>query len=136
MWDAKQLNDILSGSPFEKDYSVSVQSSSGVITHNASSFKLDRLYGTVNGLSTPQTVREGNISWRILTKEFQSAQLWMVVAVPENNITKPVEDLMIYLTWLIIGSMFILFILGWILSYQLIRFINKLKIDTVHNSEQ
>jgi len=41
VWNAKRLNDILAGLPFDKEYSVSIHSPSGIIAQNASIFKLD-----------------------------------------------------------------------------------------------
>jgi len=76
---------------------------------------------------TGQIVHEGTRSWRIFTNAFQSAQLWMVVAVPERIFTKPVEDFLLYSILLIVGPMLILTILGWLLSFQIKRFLKKIK---------
>ncbi len=127
MWDAKRLNDILAGLPFDKDYSVSIHSSSGVIMQNASSLKFDRVHASIDTLSTVQIVHEGSRSWRILTSAFHSAQLWMVVAIPEEIFTKPVEYFLLYSAALIVGLMFLMAILGWLLSHQIKRFIEKMK---------
>jgi hypothetical protein len=130
VWDAKRLNDILAGLPFDKDYSVSIHSSSGVITQNASSLKLDGVRNSMDTLSTVQIVHEGTRSWRILTSAFQSAELWMVVAIPEEIFTKPVEDFLLYSAALIVGPMLLMAILGWLLSHQMKRFIEKMKTFT------
>jgi hypothetical protein len=130
VWDAKRLNDILAGLPFDKDYSVSIRSSSGVITQNTSSLKLDRVRTSMDTLSTVPIVHEGTRSWRIFTSAFQSAQLWMVVAVPEEIFTKPVEVFLLYSASLIVGLMLIMAILGWLLSHQMKRFIEKMKPST------
>ena len=130
VWDAKRLNDILAGLPFNKDYSVSIHSLSGGITQNASSFKLDEIHTSTDTLSTVQIVHEGTRSWRIFTSAFQSAQLWMVVAVPEEIFTKPVEVFLLYSASLIVGLMLIMAILGWLLSHQMKRFIEKMKTST------
>ncbi|MGD0591809.1 MAG: hypothetical protein ABSA44_13590 [Bacteroidota bacterium] len=130
VWDAKRLNDILAGFPFDKDYSVSIHSSSGVITQNASSFKLDGVRTSIDTLSTVQIVHEGTRSWRIFTSALQSAQLWMVVAVPEEIFTKPVADFLLYSAALIVGLMLIMAILGWLVSHQMKRFIEKMKTST------
>jgi hypothetical protein len=130
VWDAKRLNDILAGLPFDKDYSVSIHSLSDVITQNGSSFKLDGLRTSMDTLSTVQIVHEGTRSWRVLTSAFQSAQLWMVVAIPEEIFTKPVEDFLLYSVSLIVGLMLIMAILGWLLSHQMKRFIEKMKTFT------
>ena len=130
VWDAKRLNDILAGLPFDKDYSVSIQSSLGVITQNASSLKLDRVHTSMDTLSKVQIVHEGTRSWRVLTRAFQSAQLWMVVTIPQKIFTKPVEDFLLYSTALIVGLMLLMAILGWLLSHQMKRFIEKIKTTT------
>jgi hypothetical protein len=130
VWDAKRLNDILAGLPFDKDYSVSIHSSSGVITQNASSLKLDGVRNSMDTLSTVQIVHEGTRSWRILTSAFQSAELWMVVAIPEEIFTKPVEDFLLYSAALIVGPMLLMAILGWLLSHQMKRLIEKMKTFT------
>ena len=130
VWDAKRLNDILAGLPFDKDYSVSIHSLSGVITQNASSFKLDEIHTSKDTLSTVQIVHEGTRSWRIFTSALQSAQLWMVVAVPEEIFTKPVADFFLYSAALIVGLMLIMAILGWLVSHQMKRFIEKMKTST------
>jgi hypothetical protein len=135
VWDAKRLNNILTGLPFDKDYSVSIHSSSGVITQNASSLKLDRVLTSSDTLSTVQTVHKGSRSWRVLTSAFQSAQLWMVVAIPEEIFTKPVEDFLLYSAALIVGLMLLMAILGWLLSHQMKRFIEKMKTFTNTASE-
>ena len=130
VWDAKRLNDILAELPFDKDYSISIQSSSGIITQNASSLKFDGAGTSMDTLSTVQIVHKGTHSWRILTNAFQSARLWMVVAIPEEIFTKPVEDLLLYSAALIIGPMLLMAILGWLLSHQMKRFIEKMKTST------
>ena len=130
VWDAKRLNDILAGLPFDKDYSVSIQSSLGVITQNASSLKLDRVHTSMDTLSKVQIVHEGTRSWRVLTRAFQSAQLWMVVTIPQKIFTKPVEDFLLYSAALIVGLMLLMAILGWLLSHQMKRFIEKIKTTT------
>ena len=130
VWDAKRLNDILAGLPFDKDYPVSIHSLSGAIMQNALSIKFDGAGTSMYTSSTVQIVHEGTRSWRVLTNAFQSAQLWMVVAIPEEIFTKPVEDLLLYSAALIIGPMLLMAILGWLLSHQMKRFIEKMKTST------
>jgi hypothetical protein len=130
VWDAKRLNDILAGIPFDKDYSVSIHGSTDVITQNTSSFKLDGVRTFMDTLSTVQIIHEGSRSWRVLTSAFQSAQLWMVVAVPEEIFTQPVKDFLFYSASLIVGLMLLMAILGWLLSHQMKRFIEKIKTFT------
>jgi hypothetical protein len=135
VWNAKRLNDILTGLPFEKEYSVGIRSKSGVIAQNALSFNLDGIYTSTNTPDTIQIIHNGTHSWHVLTSALQSAQLWLVVAVPENIFKKPVEEFLIYSAILIAGPMFILTILGCLLSYQIKRFIKKMKIPTSAASE-
>jgi hypothetical protein len=125
--DAKRLNDILAKLPFDKDYSVSIHSSSGIITQNASSFNFDRVRASMDTLSTVQIVHEGKHSWRVLSSVFRSTQLRMVVAIPEEIFTKPVEDFLLYSASLIVGLMLLMAILGWLLLHQMKRFIEKMK---------
>jgi hypothetical protein len=127
VWDAKRLNDILAELPFDKDFCISIHSSSSVITQNASSLKFNGAGTSIDTLNTFQMVHEGSHSWRVLTNAFQSAQLWMVVAIPEEIFTKPVEDFLLYSAALIIGPMLLMTILGWLLSHQMKRFIEKMK---------
>jgi hypothetical protein len=54
----------------------------------------------------------------------------MVVAVPEEIFTKPVEVFLLYSASLIVGLMLIMAILGWLLSHQMKRFIEKMKTST------
>jgi len=135
LWDAKRLNDILAKLPFDKDYSVSIHSSTGVITQNASSLNLDGIRISMDSSSAVQIVHERTRSWRVFTSAFQSAQLYMVVAVPEEIFTKPVEDFLFYSAVLIIGLMLIMAILGWLLSHQIKRFIEKMRTSTSTASE-
>jgi hypothetical protein len=130
VWDAKRLNDILAGIPFDKGYSVSIHSSTGIITQTASSFKLDGVHTFMDTLRTVQIVHEGTHSWRVLTSALQSAQLWMVVTIPEEIFSKPVADFLLYSATLIVGPMLLLAILGWLLSHQMKRFIEKMKTIT------
>jgi hypothetical protein len=127
VWDAKRFNDFLTAFPFEKDYYVSIHSSSGVIIQNVSPFKLDGLRASMDTLNTVQIVHQGIRSWRIFTSAFQSVQLWMVVAVREEIFTKPVKDFLLYSASLVVGLILLTAILGWLLSHQIKRFIKKIK---------
>jgi hypothetical protein len=126
-WDAKRLNTILSELPFDSNCSVSIYNSSGIIAQNASSFKLDKTFGMVERFNTVGSIQEGTNSWRVLTSTFQSAHLWMVIAIPEKTLLKPVEDFLLYSSTFIIGLMFIISILGWWVSRQMKIFIEKMK---------
>jgi hypothetical protein len=126
--DAKQFHDFLSDQPFGKDYSMSIYSASGIILQDTLSFKPGRPYVTMEKSNSVQSVQERSSSWRVLTSTFQSAQLWMNVAVPEKTLLKPVEDFLFYSSFIIIGLMFIISILGWWVSHQMKKFIEKMKI--------
>jgi hypothetical protein len=127
VWNAKRLSDILGGFPFEKEYSVSIRSLSGIIAQNTSSFNSDEIHTSINTSDTVQIVHEGIHSWHVLKSALKSAQLWLVVAIPGNIFIKPFEDFLLYSAVLIVGPMLILTILGWLLSYQIKRFIKKMK---------
>ena len=129
MWNANRLHEIIAGLPLGEDYSVSVQSSSSVLVQNNSSFQPIEAYNVLDRISTLQSIQQKNTSWRVLTSAFQSVQLWMIVAVPEKIIIKPVEDLMLYSSSLIVGISFLLLILGWILSHQISQPIARLVKD-------
>jgi len=136
VWDAKQLNDILARLPFNKDYSVSIHSSSGIIKQDTSSFKLEGVRISLDTLNTIQTAHQGIHSWYIFSNAFQSVQLWMVVAAPEEIFTKPVKDFLLYSVSLIIVLILLMAILGWVISHQMKRFIEKLKPSTGTAGEQ
>jgi hypothetical protein len=126
-WDAKRLNTILTTLPFDKDYSISIHNSAGVIEHNTSSFHVDGIQSTADKLGEMQSVQEGTHMWRLFPNAFQSAQFWMVVAVPEELFSKPVEEFLLYSASLITGLMFLMSLLGWFLSYRLKHFIEHMK---------
>jgi hypothetical protein len=130
--DAKQLNAILSEQAFDKDQSVSIYGTSGIILQNSSSFKLDRPYGAMEMSNSVQSIQGGTNSWRVLSSAFQSLQLWMSIAVPEKTLLKPVEDFLLYSASLILGLMFIMAIFGWWVSHQMKKFIETMK--TFYNS--
>jgi len=127
IWNVKRLNDILAGLPFDKEYSVSIHSPSGIIAQNTSIFKLNNKHICMDTSGADQIVHEGTLSWRILKSVFRSAQLWMVVAVPEKIFNKPVEDFLLYSASLIAGPMFVMTIPGWLLSFQIKRFLKKME---------
>jgi hypothetical protein len=136
VYNAKRLNILLDRIPFNKDCSISVHSGTGVITQNVSSFKFDGIHLSMDTSSTLQTVHEGIQSWRVLTSPFQSVQLWMVMAVPEDFFAQPVKDFTLYSAALIVGPMLLLLILGWLLSFQTKRLIEKLKPVSAPPGEQ
>ena len=98
VWDAKQLNTILANLPLGEKFSVSIHSASATILQNQSSFKQDEIHSSEEQISLLQSVQQGEQTWRVLTSAFQTSQLWMIVAVPEKTILKPVNDLLLYST--------------------------------------
>ncbi len=71
VWNAKRLNDILAGLPFDNNYSVSIHSSSGVIAQNSSSFKSGEIHILMNTSDTVQIVQEGTAFLACSYKRFQ-----------------------------------------------------------------
>lgn len=133
IWDAKRLNDIIAGLPLDQDYSVSIQSTASVIIHNTSSFNPNGTSSLTEGGNTIRRIQEEATTWHLLTSALHSVQLWMIIAVPEKTITKPVEHLMLYSTSLVIGILLLLLVLGWLLSCQIRQ--PKNKITTEKNDE-
>ena len=129
VWDAKKLNTLFAELPLSKEYSASIQSTSSVLLQNTSSFKAIEMHGMKESVNSFQSVRQNGTDWNVLTRAFQTIQLWMTIAVPEKTILKPVEDLMLYSTISIIGLAFMILIFGWILSFQINRPIARLGKD-------
>jgi hypothetical protein len=136
IWNAQRLVDIFSGMPYGQDYSVSIHSSSAMIIRNDSSYKLTKILSTFDKLDTSKSIQEGTAFWRILKSPFHSVDLWMVAAVPEKAKIDHVENLLIYSASLILGLMFVVFILGCLLSHQVKRYIKKLKRDESSVTDQ
>jgi signal transduction histidine kinase len=80
-------------------------------------------------MSLMQNVRQGEQTWRVLSSSFQTVQLWMIVAIPETAILKPVNDLLLYTTSLVIILAVIILFVGWVLSRQISRPIAQLVKD-------
>ncbi len=135
VWDATQLNNILTRMPLGQDYSMSIHSPSAVVIHNTSSFKMFRTPDAIEKMSTYQSIREGTITWRILRGAFQSCQLWMIIAVPEETIIESAGALMLYSISFIVGLLAIVLILCWLLSRRISRFIDKMNADTIELHE-
>jgi signal transduction histidine kinase/HAMP domain-containing protein len=126
VWDAKQLNTILANLPLGEKFSVSIHSASATIIQNPSTFKPVEIHSSGEQMSLLQSVQQGDQPWRVLSSAFQTAQLWMLVAVPEKTILKPVNDLLLYSTSLIVSLALIILIVGWVLSRQISRPIARL----------
>jgi HAMP domain-containing protein len=129
VWDAKKMNTVFDELPLGEGYSASIQSASSVLLQNASSFNAIEMHSMQKSGNTALSVHQNDTTWRVLTNEFKTVQLWMVIAVPEKTILKPVKDLMLYLTLFIIGLAFMMFLLGWMLSLQIKRPIASLTND-------
>jgi signal transduction histidine kinase/HAMP domain-containing protein len=129
VWDAKQLNTLLAKLPLGEKYSVSIQSVSAVIMRNESSFKPIEIRSSEEPMSMLQSVQQGEQSWRILTSAFETAQLWMIIAVPEKTILQPVKDLLLYSTSLVLSLALMILVVSWVLSRQISRPIARLVKD-------
>ena len=129
VWDAKQLNTLLDKLPLGDKYSVIIQSTSAEIFRNQSSFKPIEIHEAQERMSLLQSVQQGGQTWRVLISGFQTAQLWMIVAIPEKTILQPVNDLLLYSTSLVFSLVFIILVLGWVLSRQISRPIARLVKD-------
>lgn len=126
VWDAKKLNTIFAELPLGEGYSASIQSASSILLQNTSSFKTSEVHGMPESAISLQSVRQNESHWQVLTSAFQTVQLWMIIAVPEKKILKPVEDLLLYSTISITGLAFIMCLVGWILCLQIKRPIARL----------
>jgi len=73
VWDAKQLNTILTNLPLGEKFSVSIHSASAAILQNHSSFKPVEVYSTEEQMSLLQSVQQGEQTWRVLSSAFQTA---------------------------------------------------------------
>ena len=129
VWDAVKLNSLLTNLPLGENYLISIQSKSAVILRNISPFQPIVVQRSEERMSTPQSMYQGEETWRVLTSAFQTAQLWIIVAVPEKTILRPVKDLLFYSTSLIIGLAFLMLVVGWVLSFQISRPIARLVKD-------
>jgi len=129
VWDAKQLNTILTNLPLGEQFSISIHSASAAILQNRSSFKPVEVHNSEEKMSLLQSVQQGEQTWRVLSSAFHTAQLWMIVAVPEKTILKPVNDLLLYSTSLIVSLALIILVVGWVLSRQISRPIARLVKD-------
>ena len=129
VWDAKKMNTVFDELPLGEGYSASIQSASSALLRNASSFNAREMLSMQKSGNTALSVHQNDTTWCVLTNEFKTVQLWMVIAVPEKTILKPVKDLMLYLTLFIIGLAFMMLLLGYMLSLQIKRPIASLTND-------
>ena len=123
------MNTILANLPLGEKFSVSIHSVSAAIIQNQSSFRPVEKQSSGEQMSLMQSVRQGEQTWRVLSSAFHTAQLWMIVAIPEKTILKPVNDLLLYSTSLIVSLALIILLVGWVLSRQISRPIARLVKD-------
>jgi HAMP domain-containing protein len=129
VWDAKKLNTLFAELPLSEGYSASIQSASSVLLQNTSSFKTTEVHSIQDNTDALQSMRQNKSNWIVLTSAFQTVQLWMIIAVPEKTMLKPVGNLLLYSTIFIIGLAFMMFVFGWILTLQIKRPIVRLVKD-------
>ncbi|MGD0037957.1 MAG: HAMP domain-containing sensor histidine kinase [Bacteroidota bacterium] len=129
VWDAIKLNSLMTKLPLGENFLVSIQSKSTVILRNISPFQPIVVHSSEERMSTPQSMYQGEETWRVLTSAFQTAQLWIIIAIPEKTILRPVKDLLFYSTSLVICIAFLMLVVGWILSFQINRPIARLVKD-------
>jgi signal transduction histidine kinase len=129
VWDAVKLNSLLTNLPLGENFLISIQSKSTVILRNISPFQPIVVHSSEERMSTLQSMYQGEETWRVLTRAFQTAQLWIIIAVPEKTILRPVKDLLFYSTSFVIGLAFLMLIVGWVLSFQINRPIARLVKD-------
>jgi hypothetical protein len=127
VWDAAGLNTIIPELPFDKNYALYIYSPAGIILQNTSSLRLDETYNLADTLIAVQCIQKETASWYVLTHTFHSANFWMGVVVPEKILAQPVEVFLIYSITLIVGLMFLMAILGWVLQRQMKLFIEKMR---------
>jgi len=127
--NASRLNKLFAELPLGEGYFSSIQSASSVLTQNISSFKPIEVPREQDSATTVQSVRQNNSQWHVLSTAFQSVQLWMMIAVPDTLILKPLEDVLFYSSISIVGLACIMLFIGWMLSYQIKRPIVRLVKD-------
>ncbi len=125
-WDAKRLEEIRTGLPLGEDYYAGIQSRNAVLLQNKSPFNPIETTNADENLSTMKSVKQDNEMWRVLISAFKSAELWMIISVPERTIIKPVEDLFLYTSSFIVSLFFMVMVFGWFLTHQISRPIKRL----------
>jgi HAMP domain-containing protein len=127
--DARRLNNLFAELPLDEGYFSGIQSASSVLMQNISSFKPIEVPSVQDSAAAVQSVRQYNTHWNVISSAFQSVQLWIIIAVPNTMILKPLEDLLFYSTIAIIGVAFVISLFGWMLSFQIKRPIVRLVKD-------
>lgn len=127
VWNAQRLQTVLSEIPLDNDYRVSIYNSSSLVTPDIPSIKLGKTFAVYERSGAIQNTLKEAIAWRAFSIPFQSEQLWMVVAVPEKALLRPVENFLWYSGGVVLGLLFLMILLGWWLSYQMKRFVRNMK---------
>jgi signal transduction histidine kinase/HAMP domain-containing protein len=117
--DAKAIVKSLDNLPLGDDYSASITGPNGVVFANRSSFVPEHVSQSLDEISQLRRVSVQGNTWRVITAGFQSSDFWMVVAIPEALVIKPVHDLFLYSTAAIVAITFLVLIFGWFVSRQI-----------------
>jgi signal transduction histidine kinase len=129
IWDADILQRSLTRLPFGSTYFLGVFAEDYVVYKNRSDLKIIDTSFTYRRTNNLRLVRLADEDWQTATSTFQNADMNVVVAVPEEAIVAPVNQLLIYSSTLIITIMTILLILGWLMSDQISKPIEMLVKD-------
>jgi HAMP domain-containing protein len=119
--DAGRLNNLFAKLPLGEGYFSSIQGASSVLMQNISPFKPIEVPSEQDSAAAVRSVRQYNTHWNVITRAFQSVQLWITIAVPDTMILKPLEDVLFFATFSIIGLVLVMSFVGWILSFQIKR---------------
>jgi hypothetical protein len=119
IWDAKVLQDYYSRMPLSSEYAVNILSSSHILFQNQKTFDPSKIAISADQVNRLKTLREGTNDWRVVATAFQTLDLWMIGAIPEQVVLAPVHQLFIYTVWFILGCLILSLILGWLLAYQM-----------------
>jgi hypothetical protein len=119
IWDAKVLQDYYSRMPLSNDYAVNILSLSHILFQNQKTFDPSKVATSADQVNRLKTFREGANDWRVVATAFQTLDIWMIGAIPEQVVLAPVHQFFLYTVWFILGCSVLLLILGWLLVYQI-----------------
>ena len=119
--DAERLNKLFAELPLQEGYFSSIQSASSVLMQNISSFKPIEVPGEQDSAAAVRSVHQSHTHWNILSRAFQSVQLWIIIAVPDTVILRPLEDVLFSAIFSIFGLAVLMCIVGWMISHQIKR---------------
>ncbi|MDE3056774.1 MAG: PAS domain S-box protein [Bacteroidota bacterium] len=117
--DAKAVIQSLANLPLGDEYSASIVGPRGVVFSNHSPFVPPRMKETTDNISRLQTVFFKGNKWRVITAGFHSANFWMVIALPEALIVKPVRNLFLYSTLVVAALTSLVLVFGWFVARQI-----------------